>query len=139
MIEAVLRYAEERFGIGREVFEGYRFFTKGRDVWIVSEDVPQLKHVNRMGLRFARGGMKKPKLTTAVLQIFGRWATKNVIRLDRNLLEAYLRGEDVEVGEISGVERGQVIVAYGEDIVGSGLYDGRRIKNQIPKARRILP
>ena len=138
MIEAVLKYVEERFGISREAFEGYRFFTKGRDVWIVAEDVPDLKYVNRMGLRFARGGMEKPKLTTAVLQIFGRWATKNVVRIGEGELAAYLRGEDLEVGELEGVERGQVVVMYGEDVLGSGLYDGRRIKNQIPKARRVL-
>ncbi len=138
MIEAVLRYAEERFGISREVFRGYRFFVRGRDVWIVSEDVPEMRYVNRVGLRFARGGMEKPKLTTAVLQIFGKWATKNVVRIGERELEAYLRGQDLEVGEIEGVERGQVIVVYGEDVVGSGLYDGRRIKNQIPKARRIV-
>ncbi len=137
MIEAVLKYAEERFGIKREVFEGYRFFSKGRDVWIVSGDVPDMRYVNRMGLRFARGGMERPKLTTAVLQIFGRWATKNIVRIGDEELEAYLKGLDLEVGEVEGVERGQVIVMYGEDVVGSGLYDGRRVKNQIPKARRI--
>jgi len=47
-------------------------------------------------------------------------------------------GKDVEVGEIEGVERGQVIVKFKGDVIGSGLYDGRVIKNQIPKARRIL-
>jgi len=139
MIEAVLRYAEERFGISREVFKGLRFFTKGRDVWVVSEDVPDLKYVNRKGLRFARGGMEKPKLTTAILQIFGRYATKNVVKLNDEQLREYLQGKDVEVGEVEGVDKGQVVVVYGEDVIGSGLYDGRRIKNQIPKARRILP
>ncbi len=139
MIEAVLRYTEERFGIKRDVFKGLRFFTKGRDVWVVSVDVPDLKYVNRKGLRFARGGMEKPKLTTAILQIFGRYATKNVIKLSEELLKDYLQGKDVDVGEVEGVEKGQVIVVYGDDVIGSGLYDGRRIKNQIPKARRILP
>ncbi|NPA80012.1 MAG: hypothetical protein GXO29_03045 [Thermotogae bacterium] len=138
MIEAVLRYVEERFGIPREIFNGFRFFSRGRDVWIVSEDVPELKHINRMGLRFARGGAENPKLTTAVIQIFGRHATRNTVSLDDEQLSRYLRGEDVEVGEVPGVERGQVIVMYGEDALGSGLYDGRRVKNQIPKARRIV-
>ncbi len=137
MIEAALRYAEERFGIGREVFKGFRFFVKGRDVWIVSEDVPELRYVNRAGLRFSRGGMKKPKLTTAVLQIFGRYAKRNTVDLRGDVLREYLRGRDVEVGEVEGVSPGQVIVLCGEDVIGSGLYDGRFIKNQIPKARRI--
>jgi NOL1/NOP2/fmu family ribosome biogenesis protein len=91
-----------------------------------------------VGLRFARGISKNPKITTAVLQIFGKFATKNIIYIDEEQLKDYIMGKDVEVGEIEGVERGQVIVKFKEDVIGLGLYDGRVIKNQIPKARRIL-
>jgi NOL1/NOP2/fmu family ribosome biogenesis protein len=105
----------------------------------MSEDVPQKLHgINRVGLRFARGISRNPKITTAVLQIFGKFATKNIIYIDEEQLKDYIMGKDVEVGEIEGVERGQVIVKFKGDVIGSGLYDGRVIKNQIPKARRVL-
>ncbi|NPB03370.1 MAG: hypothetical protein GXO39_03010 [Thermotogae bacterium] len=139
MIEQVLKYVKERFGIPRNAFRGFRFFQRGRDVWIVSEDVPDLRYVNRAGLRFARGGTKNPKLTTTAIQIFGRFATKNVVDINEEQLESFLKGEDLVVGTLNGISKGQVIVRYGSDPLGSGLYDGNKIKNQIPKARRILP
>jgi Uncharacterized conserved protein len=135
----ILDFLKERFGIEEGVFEGFKFVKLGDDVWIMSEDVPQKLHgINRVGLRFARGTSRNPKITTAVLQIFGKFATKNIIYIDEEQLKDYIMGKDVEVGEIEGVERGQVIVKFKEDVIGSGLYDGRVIKNQIPKARRIL-
>ena len=135
----ILDFLKERFGIEEGVFEGFRFVKLGDDLWIMSEDVPQKLHgINRVGLRFARGISRNPKITTAVLQIFGKFATKNIIYIDEEQLKDYIMGKDVEVGEIEGVERGQVIVKFKGDVIGSGLYDGRVIKNQIPKARRIL-
>jgi Uncharacterized conserved protein, COG3270 len=135
----ILDFLKERFGIEEGVFEGFKFVKVGDDVWIMSDDVPQKLHgINRVGLRFAMGISRNPKITTAVLQIFGKFATKNIIYIDEEQLKDYIMGKDVEVGEIEGVERGQVIVKFKEDVIGSGLYDGRVIKNQIPKARRIL-
>ncbi len=135
----IRKFLKEKFGIEEGVFEGFRFVRIGDDIWIMSEDIPKdLYGINRIGLRFARGISKNPKITTAVLQIFGKYATKNVVYINEEQLKDYLKGKDVEVGELSGVERGQVIVKFGEDVIGSGLYDGKNIKNQIPKARRII-
>ncbi len=135
----IRKFLKERFGIEERVFEGFRFVRIGDDIWIMSEDIPKdLYGINRIGLRFARGISKNPKITTAVLQIFGKYATKNVVYINEEQLKDYLKGKDVDVGELSGVERGQVIVKFGEDVIGSGLYDGKNIKNQIPKARRML-
>jgi len=79
----ILDFIKERFGIEEGVFEGFRFVKVGDDVWIMSEDVPQKLHgINRVGLRFARGISRNPKITTAVLQIFGKFATKNIIYID---------------------------------------------------------
>ncbi len=138
-VDELLSYIESRFGISREVFENYKFKVKGRDVWIFSEDAPEdLKGLNRVGLRFARGLGKSVKLTTAVIQIFGKYATRNVYEISEEKLEDFLRGKDVEIGEVNSIDRGQVIVKFGEDILGSALYDGKTLKNQIPKARRLV-
>lgn len=138
-IDEVLSYIESRFGISREVFQNYKFKVKGGDVWIFSKDAPEnLNGLNRIGLRFARGLGKNIKLTTAVIQIFGRYATKNVYEISEEKLEDFLRGKDIEIGEVNNIDKGQVIVKFGEDILGSALYDGKTLKNQIPKARRFL-
>lgn len=139
MLNKVLDFLEERFGIKREVFKGFKFFQKGDDVWIMSEDIPDnLKNINRAGLRFARGVSRNIKITTAVIQLFGKYATRNVVNIPEEFLWDFLAGRDIVVGELEGVERGQVIVKFGEYVLGSGLYDGKKIKNQIPKARRIV-
>jgi NOL1/NOP2/fmu family ribosome biogenesis protein len=99
---------------------------------------PETARYKQGGFEVRKGHFKKSKITNAVLQIFGKFATKNIIYIDEEQLKDYIMGKDVEVGEIEGVERGQVIVKFKGDVIGSGLYDGRVIKNQIPKARRIL-
>lgn len=138
-MKEILNFLKERFGIEDKAFEGFKFVRSGEDAWIMSEDVPEnLYGINRVGLRFARGLSRNPKITTAVIQIFGKYATKNIVHISEEQLSDYLKGRDVEVGEIKGVERGQVIVKFKDDVIGSGLYDGRNLKNQIPKARRVL-
>ncbi len=67
----------------------------------------------------------------------GHLATKNVVSLQS--------WEDVvklvSGGNVAGqfpVQKGQIIVKYGEDIIGIALYDGEKLKSQIPSSRRIL-
>ncbi|MEO0138557.1 MAG: hypothetical protein ABIL16_05645 [candidate division WOR-3 bacterium] len=139
MREQLLKFLDERFGIGEDVFKGFKFVQRGDDVWIMSQDIPDnLKDINRAGLRFARGVSRNIKITTAVIQLFGKYATKNVVNISEEHLWDFLAGRDIIVGKLEGVERGQVIVKFGEDVLGLGLYDGEKIKNQIPKARRIV-
>ncbi len=138
-MERVFNYIEDRFGIPRGVFNGYKFFIRDDDLWVASPDIPEdIKCINRYGLRFARGISKNIKITTVALQIFGKFARRNVYNIPENLLKIYLSGKDLNVGEVKGIETGQVIVKFGDDVIGSGLYNGNTIKNQIPKARRIV-
>ncbi|RKY99332.1 MAG: hypothetical protein DRQ10_06335 [Candidatus Hydrothermota bacterium] len=73
------------------------------------------------------------------MQIFGKFATKNIVYVtNRQQLEAYLRGEDLRVGQLEGVEEGQVIVKWNDDVLGSAVYRNGKLKNQLPKGRRVL-
>ncbi len=139
-VRFVLRYLERRFGIPPEVFQAYAFYDAG-DLWILSKEAADLpiRTFKRKGLRFARyfERDRTVKLTTAAIQLFGRHAKHNVVHLTRDQMLAYVQGLDVNLGPREGVEDGQVIVMYGTDALGSGLYRAGRLKNQLPKGRRI--
>jgi len=75
-------------------------------------------------------------LTTAGIQLFGRFATRNVVDLNAEEAMAYAEGKDLR-GEFSDLEPGQVIVRYRGHPLGSALYQPGRLKNQLPKGRRL--
>ncbi len=134
-----LKYIEERFGISPDQFESYAFYIQS-DIWITSKEMENfdLKVFKRRGIRFLRVSKKGFKWTTAAMQIFGHLARKNMVVLGEEDAQKFIRGLDLEVGELERVEEGQVIVKSGGDILGSAIYRNGRLKNQIPKGRRII-
>ena len=138
-IREYLRYVEDKFGIPSKLYEKYTFLKRGRNIWIFSGDSSMLKNIERIetvGIKFLTISKKFIKPTTTFLQIFGKYATKNV---------AELRNEEEMIEFMTGglikrkfeVEKGYVIVKYGEDILGCGLYTQAGLLSQIPKSRRI--
>ncbi len=137
MIDKALKFLQERFGV--HLPDEYALVDRG-DIWIASHeaaDFPARIRVNRYGIRLIRVFKKGMKLTTSGAQVVGHLATKNVVSLQS--------WEDVvklvSGGNVAGqfpVQKGQVIVKYGEDIIGIALYDGEKLKSQIPSSRRIL-
>ncbi|MGC9310512.1 MAG: methyltransferase RsmF C-terminal domain-like protein [Candidatus Aenigmatarchaeota archaeon] len=138
-----VRYMGKWFGISREVFRNYTFRESGEKVYIMSPDIAN-KDVG--GLRIRGAGIvfgrffkneDKFKPTTNILQIFGKFATKNVVELTDKEKGQYLRGFDIE--REMDAENGYVIVKHGQDVLGCGLYVSGSLKNQIPKAKRLPP
>ncbi len=138
LVNSVLNYLEEKFGIDRKVFDNYAL-VEDRDIWVTSKEAAsfKMKFWRRKGIRLVRVFKKSYKLTTSGMQIFGKYATKNIVQLKEEHLERFLQGENVKVGEIDGVEEGQVIVKYKSDVIGSAIYRNGMLKNQLPKGRRI--
>uniref|UniRef100_A0A7V3NUB3 rRNA small subunit methyltransferase F RNA-binding PUA-like domain-containing protein n=1 Tax=candidate division WOR-3 bacterium TaxID=2052148 RepID=A0A7V3NUB3_UNCW3 len=67
--------------------------------------------------------------------MFGKYATKNVLEISPEQVKDYLEGKDLSVGSCNA-ENGQVIIKYGDDYLGSGIYVNGKVKNQLPKGRR---
>lgn len=139
-VNEYLRYLEERFGIPRERLLAFRFIKRGRDLWIftgepeVAAAVGGVEVVGIKALKVSPKGLIKP--TTDFLRIVGKYATKNVAVLDsEEELTKFMTGGIIE--RRFDVERGFVVVKYGGDVLGCGLYDGERLISQIPKAKRI--
>ncbi|MEO0202616.1 MAG: hypothetical protein ABIL37_02700 [candidate division WOR-3 bacterium] len=138
-MKGVLNFLFERFGI-EKIPEDYVILDRG-NIWIASKDVLNVKEklkFNRIGIRLVRVFKDGYKLTTPGSQVIGKFAKKNVINLSsyEDVLK-FLSGEDIP-GKFENIERGQVIVKFQDDILGIALYDGQKLKNQIPKSKRII-
>ena len=136
----VIKWWAERFGIPEEVLEPYEFYLKGKGtIWA-------LRRTDRLpiGLRFEALGMvimRKSKLgwkpTTNAIQVFGRYARKNVVELSEAQMRAFVAGEAID-GPFKGLEEGYVVVRYKGVPLGCGLYRRGRLISQVPKVRRRL-
>ncbi|MDI6851592.1 MAG: hypothetical protein QMD82_06645 [bacterium] len=136
MVEKILKEIENRFGIPEKVFDNWKL-VKAKDLWIMSNEAYafRVKKFSRRGIRLVRIYRDGYKLTTAGIQIFGKYATKNVLEISAEQVKDYLEGKDLFL-DSNNVENGQVIVKCGDDYLGSGLYINGKIKNQLPKGRR---
>jgi NOL1/NOP2/fmu family ribosome biogenesis protein len=141
-----------RFGMPAEAFLGYRFYRKANSIWVISEaDLPNFSY-EALGLRMISLKDRPWKPTTCALQIFGRYATKNVVHLNEEQARAFLAGERqalemggkaLEAGRKSletgcePCESGYVVVFYRGEVLGCGLYSRGVLASQLPKERRM--
>jgi len=137
-IELAVEFLKNRFGI-ENLDENFALIDRG-DIWITSKEALKIKEnlkFNRIGIRLIRVFKNNFKLTTSGSQIVGYLAKKNVLVLeDEKLALRYIKGDDI-YGNFENLQRGQVIIKFKNDILGVGLYDGEKIKNQIPIPKRI--
>ena len=77
------------------------------------------------------------KLTTNAVQLFGKYAKKNVFEITKEEKNLFIRGLNL-IKELP-TDEGYVILKYDNDYLGIGKYLSKQklIKNMIPKARRI--
>lgn len=127
-----------RFGGPEEIFEGYRFYRKANSVWVISEaDLPDFSY-EALGLRMISLKDRPWKPTTCALQIFGKYATKNIVHLDEEQAMTFLTGKSQAlVNGCESCEPGYVVVFYSGEVLGCGLYSRGTLASQLPKERRI--
>lgn len=124
-----------RFGISKEAFSGYKFFQKAKSIWAINDaSLPRLSY-EAIGMRImsCKGSPWKP--TTSALQIFGKYATKNLMHLETAPAMIFLEGASQAVE--SDCEPGYVVVFYRGEVLGCGLYSHGKLVSQIPKERRM--
>ena len=125
-----------RFGFPEEMFNRWAGVEHAEDVFIASpeaQEFDQLKVV-RKGLRLARIFAHGVKPTTNAMQVFGRYAIRNVLDLDSQQAHRFVQGEELQLE--AAVEPGFVIVRHDGFAVGVGLYKQGVLKSQIPHSRR---
>jgi NOL1/NOP2/fmu family ribosome biogenesis protein len=67
------------------------------------------------------------------LPLFKEQITKNLIQIDKQQLELWLRGSTLDIKS----KRGIVILKYGDDFVGVGKSNTETIFNYVPKERKL--
>jgi len=120
------------------------FRTSEDKIWIASKNVAKIDfsklRINAIGLyigKIKKGGKFRPSIEFA--QVIGRNAKKNVVMVDEEDMEKFIRGSDIEFKKgIRCEERNFVLVKYREYVIGVGrLFDGR-VENLVPKSRKIV-
>jgi NOL1/NOP2/fmu family ribosome biogenesis protein len=138
-LAAVAELWDSRFGIPVEAFSGYRFFKKANSIWAISDvELPRLSY-EAIGMRIMNCKDRPWKPTTAALQVFGKYAARNLVHLDADSARIFLGGKSQEVGEAAAMEcePGYVVVFYRGEVLGCGLYSHGLLVSQIPKERRL--
>ena len=128
----ILDYCYERFGIMEHIFDNYNWYIGSKNrIYIGPEEIERLIPES-IGLCIFRLD-KTPKPTTNFIQLFGREITKNIIILDRNQTSDLCTGADLEI--VSNINPGFVSIMYKNISLGCGHWNGKTLKNQIPKSR----
>jgi NOL1/NOP2/fmu family ribosome biogenesis protein len=131
----VAKVWQDRFGISEQAFSCCKFFRKAGSIWAISDvDLPALSY-EAIGMRIMNCKDRPWKPTTSALQIFGRYATRNIIHLDLKEAMIFLEGGSQVIE--SECEIGYVVVFYRGDVLGCGLYSHGKLVSQIPKERRM--
>ena len=86
------------------------------------------------GLIAAKVSNGNYKPTTNFLQLYGNLTLRNVVLLDEEQAERFMRGESIEVG-LEG--RGYVAVCFKNACLGCGFLRDGMVENQVPKVRRV--
>jgi len=108
-------------------------------IYIVSHDLSKIDletvRIDSMGLYIGEYKKRKFRLSLEGANIIGRKATKNVVELNLEERNQWMKGEDLlkDLGEIPRF----IILKNEGDLLGCGRYKEGRVYNYIPKERRL--
>ena len=135
--ERILEKIKEQFGIDKIDFDYKILQNKKGKIFLISRDISKIDlsrlRINELGLYIARLD-KELRLTIEGSQIFGKYATKNIYKIDDEQENLWLNGNDLSCDKIFN---GFVIIKHDGDFLGSGKWKDSKILNYIPMERRI--
>ncbi|MDO8460439.1 MAG: hypothetical protein Q7S74_04980 [Nanoarchaeota archaeon] len=100
------------------------------------DEITQLAHIVRvetMGLYILSKRDGPARINFDALPILKDQITKNIVKINEEQLNSWIRGNDLEIE----AQEGFVVLQYQEDLVGTGKSTGNKILNYIPKERQI--
>ena len=90
--------------------------------------------IENIGLYFAKWEEENDiRLTIDGVQLLKNQITKNILELNDNQADQWLKGNDLDIKE----ERGWKILKHNNEFLGCGKSTGEKITNFMPKERRI--
>ncbi|MEO0080036.1 MAG: hypothetical protein ABIK44_05110 [candidate division WOR-3 bacterium] len=132
-----LRVLESRFGIPAEVFEQFATRAEQETVFIGTREALQFDEVRplRRGIRLLRIFPRSIKPTTWAMQLFGRYARRNLIDVTAEQAAELINGSQIRID--ADVEDGFVLIRWQRYVVGVGLYHRPVLKSHIPRNRPV--
>lgn len=136
----IMKYLSERFGMNPNVFKGLAFFKTKKKIYITTKSCINnqlFKDAETAGIAILRPNhVLKP--TTDFLQLFGKYAKKNVIDLTPREAEKFIMGQDLELDpeRTKHLTTGYVIVVFKTHVLGCANFKQNILKNMLPKSRR---
>lgn len=135
MIEEFIAWFKDRFEGDISHLREFFVVSGEKRIRMVS---PESKEINGIikGVYIAKKVPFGFSLSIEGSQVLGKYAKRNVISLDKGMALIWMKGEDIPL-EGHVLERGTVIVRYKWVFMGSGYFDGKKVRNYVPGERRL--
>jgi NOL1/NOP2/fmu family ribosome biogenesis protein len=135
-VNKILDELKEYYGI-KELKIDYAFFQNNKNkIYLISKDIKNIDakdlRINGFGLYFLNIS-KGLRLSIEGSQIVGKKATKNIHEINDEELKEWLKGYDLDCKDIYGYK----LIKNSNDFYGVGYAKENKIKNFVPKYRRI--
>ncbi|MEK6844396.1 MAG: hypothetical protein AABX83_03120 [Nanoarchaeota archaeon] len=130
----------EQFGIeklpylliesGKERIRGFSGSLSKDEIILIA----QLTNVESIGIYLIKKEKERDlRLSLDAAHLLKDQINKNIVEINESQLYDWLRGKDLEIQ----TEKGNIIIQYKGDLIGSGKSNGERIFNYVPKDRRL--
>ena len=96
-------------------------------------EIAKLTRIEGIGLYILKNEHDELRLSFDATQILAKQITKNIIDIDKEQLELWIRGHDL----VLKAPKGTFAIRYNNDFLGCGKSNGEKIFNYVPKERRI--
>ena|SRR3989344_2075409 len=93
----------------------------------------RLTNIEIIGAYLINQKDQNARISFDAIQLFKEQITKNIIEINNQQLQLWLRGYDLEIQ----APRGIVVLKYQEDLVGIGKSNTEKIFNYVPKERKL--
>ncbi|MBS3135117.1 hypothetical protein J4406_01965 [Candidatus Woesearchaeota archaeon] len=134
--DKIIKELKEYYGI-KELKLNCSFYMNNKyKIYLISKEIKDLDtkdlRINGLGLYFLNVS-KGLRLSIEGSQIIGKKATKNIHELGDNEIREWLKGYDLDCKGINGYK----LIKHKDDFYGVGFASNDKIKNFVPKYRRI--
>ncbi|MFC1723287.1 hypothetical protein ACFL0V_04055 [Nanoarchaeota archaeon] len=108
--------------------------------YIITRDLQEINwqdyKIDKIGLYIGRIE-KEIRLSIEGSQVIGPTTKKNVLDINKEQLDLWFKGEDLEIPNLENKElSGFIILRHQDDFIGSGKISNNKILNYVPKGRR---
>ncbi len=100
---------------------------------IAEVDLSKLR-INSVGLYIAQLTGAELRLSIEGSQLFGKSATKNILELNRGMVDLWMKGHAIPCSQEG---RTMFIMKYNDDFLGCGKLVDNMLINYVPKERRV--